>query len=422
MKSHQLKQLVFYQNIFENAGIKIFIKLLEELEKENRNMDSLNTLISSLTRQLITEQLNQTQCYHQEPWKNYILSVLLTDESPINLTMEAKRLSPNFPYYPELLKDMAIIKNLFFYDWSALSYFEASRLEVMDRNCLKPSIDFQNKLTNDIPEEELLQLLNATIFQHGVGVFRDERTFSIKNDGSLKPIVEPEYKRLEDIVGNESKKKELIKNTAAFIAGKPALNVLLQGDMGTGKSTMVKALVPYFKDSRLILIEVKKNQLDVIPALIDRLEIRPFRFILFLDDISFEENEVEYKLFKNIMEGSLEETPDNVLLYATSNKRHLVTETFEERDKAVHKKDVMEEKLSLSSRFGLVLHFVNPNQKEYLTIVKKLAKEAQLKIKEEDLIQRAIAWELRHLNRSGRTATQLVDYLKTEELSNINER
>ncbi len=206
MKSHQLKQLVFYQNIFENAGIKIFIKLLEELEKENRNMDSLNTLISSLTRQLITEQLNQTQCYHQEPWKNYILSVLLTDESPINLTMEAKRLSPNFPYYPELLKDMAIIKNLFFYDWSALSYFEASRLEVMDRNCLKPSIDFQNKLTNDIPEEELLQLLNATIFQHGVGVFRDERTFSIKNDGSLKPIVEPEYKRLEDIVGNESKK------------------------------------------------------------------------------------------------------------------------------------------------------------------------------------------------------------------------
>ncbi len=419
MKSYHLKQLIFYKNIFKNPSIKLFAELLEAME--NNNTASIQLSAFSLIHRLVTDQLCQNRCFHEEPWKNFVLYLLLTDETPVNLTMETKKINRNFPYYPELLKDMSIIKKLYFFNWQQFSHYTSSITGFMTRKCLKPDIDLKTTLTKDTDEEDLLQFLNNAIYNNGIGVFRDFKTFSIRHDGSLKPIGLTMYKSLDDIVGNASKKKELIKNTAAFIAGKPALNVLLQGDMGTGKSTMVKALVPYFKDSRLVLIEVKKSQLETIPLLIEQLETRPFRFILFLDDISFEENEMEYKLFKNIIEGSLEETPENVLLYATSNKRHLVTETFDERDNAVHKKDIIEEKLSLSSRFGLVLNFINPNQKEYLTIVKKLANDAQINISEKELEKKAVAWELRHLNRSGRTATQFIDYLLTEDLNNINE-
>lgn len=181
---------------------------------------------------------------------------------------------------------------------------------------------------------------------------------------------------------------------------------------------MVKALLETFKGTKLRMIEFKKEQIEKLPSIISQIKDRPYPFILFVDDLSFDDKESDFKLFKNILEGSLEDNPENVLIYATSNKRHLVSETQSERKDAVHAKDVMEEKLSLSSRFGLVLNFTAPDQKSYLEIVHQMAKDAGINLPKDTLDGRAIQWELRHLNRSGRTAEQFIEYLLIKQNNN----
>ena len=186
---------------------------------------------------------------------------------------------------------------------------------------------------------------------------------------------------------------------------------MVTGARQVGKSTMLKALLDTFANTSLRMIEIKKDQIGELPSIISRIKERPYAFILFVDDLSFDDKESDFKRFKNVLEGSLEDNTPNVRIYATSNKRHLVSESMSERTDAVHAKDVMEEKLSLSSRFGLVLSFTAPNQKEYLTIVREMAKTAGITMRDDDLTREAITWELRHLNRSGRTAEQFITHL-----------
>ncbi len=253
--------------------------------------------------------------------------------------------------------------------------------------------------------------------KYGAGRFASDIAFRVdKKDGevSLVPIESLEDVSLDDIVGYEIQKKKLIDNTEAFLAGKNANNVLLFGDSGTGKSTSIKAVLNEYKDAGLRMIEIYKHQFDCLSRVINIVKDRNYRFIIYMDDLSFEDFEIEYKYLKAIIEGGLEKRPDNVLIYATSNRRHLVREKYsdkEERDDDLHTRDTVQEKLSLSARFGVSIYYGSPDKKEYNNIVKTLADRQNIKIDEATLYLEAGKWELSHGGLSGRTASQFITYL-----------
>ena len=214
---------------------------------------------------------------------------------------------------------------------------------------------------------------------------------------------------MSDLVGLEMQKEALMGNTRAFVEGKGGVNVLLYGDGGTGKTTSVKALLSEFSGKRLKMIEIYKHQFKYLNALISRIKHRGYKYILFLDDLSFEDSEVEYKYLKTIIEGGLEPRPDNVLIYATSNRRHLIRESWKDREESddMHAGDTVEEKLSLVKRFGLTLYYPSPDQKEYLNIVRTLAEREGIK-PSDALEQAALVWQRREGGMSGRTAEQFL--------------
>ncbi len=212
-------------------------------------------------------------------------------------------------------------------------------------------------------------------------------------------------------------------NTEAFVKGLPANNALLFGDAGTGKSTSIKAILNEYYDQGLRMIEIYKHQFQDLSSVIAQIKNRNYRFIIYMDDLSFEEFEIEYKFLKAVIEGGMETKPDNVLIYATSNRRHLIRETWGDRsdmeqDEGMHRSDTMQEKLSLVARFGVTINFSKPTQKEYFQIVTELAKRyPEITLTDEQLCVEANKWELSHGGISGRTAQQFINYLagKSEE-------
>ena len=221
---------------------------------------------------------------------------------------------------------------------------------------------------------------------------------------------------LSDLIGYEIQKKKLVDNTEAFVEGRKANNVLLFGDSGTGKSTSIKAIVNEYYDRGLRMIEIYKHQFKDLSNVIAAIKNRNYRFIIYMDDLSFEEFEIEYKFLKAVIEGGVETKPDNILIYATSNRRHLIKETWNDRDdvemdNGMHKSDTMEEKLSLVNRFGVTINYSKPSQKEYFGIVTGLARKAGIKMSDEELCAEANKWELSHGGISGRTAQQFINYL-----------
>jgi uncharacterized protein len=267
----------------------------------------------------------------------------------------------------------------------------------------------------------LLGPLAAHYAHAGTGLFGRYRAFRWTREdgaGNLEGIANPDAPRLDELVGYEAERDLLLRNTEHFLAGYPANNVLLYGDRGTGKSSTVKALLTAYGDEGLRLVEIAKAQLPDLPQVLVRLRDRQERFILFIDDLSFHETETEYKELKAVLEGGLEARPANVLLYATSNRRHLIQERFDDRGGAtngeLHAVDTAQEKLSLSDRFGITLTFIAPDQDRYLAIVAALAAARALPIAPDTLRARALTWATRHKGRSGRTARQFVDYLTGE--------
>lgn len=218
---------------------------------------------------------------------------------------------------------------------------------------------------------------------------------------------------LEQLIGLENELAAITENTEYFLKGLPAQNILIYGNRGTGKSSAVKALLFKYADRGLRLVELVKNELHDFPNLVRLLASRPQKFIIFIDDLSFEDSETEYKYLKTLLEGGLEIKPQNILVYATSNRRHLIKETFSERQgDEVHVRDNMEEKLSLADRFGLTVTFPSTDQEGYLKIVEGLAKQNNLRIEQGELRQLALRWEMWHNGRSGRTARQFIDHLR----------
>ena len=283
---------------------------------------------------------------------------------------------------------------------------------IRDRICT-----LAQKLAKAESTEEFMDDMVQFYKEFGVGKLGLHKAFRI--DGTVTParivpITNIAHVHLDDLVGYEIAKKKLIDNTEAFVQGRPANNCLLFGDAGTGKSSSIKGILNQYYDQGLRIIEAYKHQFKDLNHIIAQVKNRNYKFIIYMDDLSFEEFEIEYKYLKAVIEGGLEKKPDNILIYATSNRRHLVREKFsdkEERRDDLHSSDTVQEKLSLVARFGVSIFFCAPDKKQFQNIVKTLAERHQVEMPEEELLLEANKWELQHGGLSGRTAQQFIDYL-----------
>ena len=290
---------------------------------------------------------------------------------------------------------------------------------------LTPLMEERRKIKDKIlnaDKPKIVEDIADYFYRNGCGLFGRYRAFrwegSKNSTGRLAGIEAVDPIRLENLVGYDEARKALLENIQGFVAGKGANNVLIYGERGTGKSSTVKALLNNYQDRGLRLVEVTPSDLMEFHQILRIVRNRKEKFILFVDDLSFEENETSYKGLKALLEGGVESTPENVLLIATSNRRHLVREFFSEReegvrkDSEVHGQDTIEEKLSLSDRFGLVVSFYTPNQETYLKIVESWAKTDGIKMPAGELRSKALLWARQNNGPSGRTAKQFINDLK----------
>ena len=271
-------------------------------------------------------------------------------------------------------------------------------------------------------DNEFKDIITEFYKEYGVGKFGLNKAFRIEEGTDLKtaniiPITRVEHVYLNDIIGYDLQKKKLTDNTESFINGKPANNCLLYGDAGTGKSSSVKAIVNEYYDKGLRIIEIYKHQFRYLSDILEQLKDRNYKFIIYMDDLSFEESELEYKYLKAILEGGFGRRPENVLIYATSNRRHLIRESFRDKtetDEELHTRDTVEEKLSLSARFGEKIYYGSPDKREFNSIVLSLAKKNNIDMDESEILSKANMWELSHGGMSGRSATQFITYLQSQ--------
>ena len=344
-------------------------------------------------------------------WHNYLTHLILNDENYFSLACERNTPPKNS------LTELAKRDIRYFLELYELEKPDEYNLNLNESDNANPICELAKKIVDAEKNlDAVFDLITNFYKTHGVGVFALNKAFRLGHKNNLEIVSGVGDMTLSDILGYKEQKRELIFNTEAFISGKPANNVLLYGDGGTGKSSSVKALLNDYFGRGLRIIEIYKHQFIKIPRLVNQLRNRNYYFIIFIDDLSFEENESDYKYLKAIIEGGIETRPSNILIYATSNRRHLVRELWRDREDMehsgdVHRSDTLEEKLSLSSRFGVAINFSSPDRNLYHEIVIELAKKAGLEFNEQELLKRADAWEIRHGGKTGRAARQFIDYL-----------
>ena len=394
---------------------------------------------SALIRRIYVEikrilDLATTYGFNTNLWHNYLTFVLITNENSFSLTCERVGASEGSVNH-FARADFRIFKNLFDFDFgpierdlgidcfSVLSNYRAipKKAQMYYRNVSEKVRALSAAIEGAKDEDEIFDLVTAHYRDCGVGMFGLNRAFRIRpaENGGVEfcAINNIDSVVLSDLIGYEYQKKELRANTEAFVSGRSCNNMLLYGDAGTGKSTSVKAILNEYCDRGLRMIEIYKHQFGLLSEVIARVKNRNYRFMIFIDDLSFEEHEVEYKFLKAVIEGGVETKPDNVLICATSNRRHLIQETWKDRNDMefngdVHRSDTMEEKLSLAARFGCAINYNNPDRKQYHDIVKGIASRCgDLGLTEEQLLLEANKWEIRHGGVSGRTAQQFINYL-----------
>lgn len=366
-------------------------------------------------------------------WSSYISWLIATDENPLALVSEQKGL-PEGSALHFARHDFHVIRQLMRYDFSALDralgtdcmatlkqYHAIRKHERMYFSHISETLnEFSRSLRNARSDEEFECAVSDFYRKHGVGLLGLNRAFRIieKRDGTpeLVPINNLDSVRYSDLVGYENQKNLIRNNTRAFVEGRAANNVLLYGDAGTGKSTTIKATLNEFSCEGLRLIEIYKHQFRDLSFVISAVKTRNYRFIIYMDDLSFEDFETEYKYLKAVIEGGFETRPDNILIYATSNRRHLIKENVSDRDDQgkggdVHHSDTVEEKLSLVDRFGLSILYTRPSFEEYHRIVRNLAEKYGIDLPEQELLRRADAWSIKRGAATGRSAQQFINSL-----------
>ena len=364
--------------------------------------------ISKILHELIAASF-RNNCASGNLWHNHLTYFLLNNENPFALACE-RRKSPKGSMKDLALHDLAILHKLFRLEHDCMKYVRDFRGDGNTLIC-----ELSARLAASKTPEEMYEHVTAFYERYGVGTLAFSRAFRLSGS-ELVAVGNVGNVRLDDLVGYELQKQELVANTEAFVSGLPANNVLLYGDGGTGKSTSVRAVLNEFAPRGLRVIEMYKEQFRDILRLTELLRKRNYKFIIFIDDLSFEEDESEYKYLKAVIEGGIEARPDNVLIYATSNRRHIIREVWSDRDDMehngdIHRSDTVEEKLSLASRFGVAINYSSPTRQAYHDIVRTLAKESGLNVGDDELIAGADRWEIRHGGKTGRTAKQYIDYL-----------
>lgn len=405
---------------------------VEELkDKKHISKESLITRIYEQMKRLL--DLATDYGFDTNLWHNYLTFVMMTNENSFTLTSE--KIGANDGSVNHFaLNDFKIFKELFDYNFyeiekelgidcfSTISNYKAivKKERMYNYNVSSKVQELSKRLEKCVDEQGFFETVTKFYADYGVGMFGLNKAFRISNIDNrvnIFPINNTETVMLNDLVGYEIQKQKLVENTEAFVAGRPANNCLLFGDSGTGKSTCIKAIINEYYDQGLRMIEIYKHQFKDLSTVISMIKNRNYRFIIYMDDLSFEEFEIEYKFLKAVIEGGVETKPDNVLIYATSNRRHLIKETWNDRNdveqsQGMHRSDTMQEKLSLVNRFGVTINFSRPSQKEFFDIVCNLAKRnPNIQLSEEELCAQANKWELSHGGISGRTAQQFINYL-----------
>lgn len=422
------QELIVYRNFEDGALLRDMVCLMEHGKDSARDAEQLAILFYDCIHRLL--ELAGSHGFHGNLWHCYLANLLVNNENSYSRACEIRG-AVEGTVNEAALHDIAIFKE--FYDYDFASVAERLGVEeyslIADYRVSSPESRVYNaricqricglaeRFCMDHTPEEMKETLTEFYRDYGVGKFGLHKAFRIRHDGEgveVEPILNIAHVKLSDLVGYELAKQKLIENTEAFVNGRKANNCLLYGDAGTGKSSSIKGIVNEYYDRGLRVIEVYKHQFQDLNEVIAQIKNRNYRFILYMDDLSFEEFEIEYKYLKAVIEGGLEKKPDNVLIYATSNRRHLVREKFsdkEEREDDLHKGDTVAEKLSLVSRFGVTIYFGAPDQKQFRQIVTELAKRNGISLSGEALLQEANKWELSHGGLSGRTAQQFIDYL-----------
>lgn len=428
-----VKELILYSIPEEEGILWEFTRIFEYCaRKEGSEPDDDHETIQALCYQTLHKliELAASHGFEGNLWQNYLAFLIVNHENAYSKACEIRgEVEGSINVFAR--HDFEILKGLFDYDLEQaaeklflpilkeiLSYrrVEGSK-QVFNRRIRDRICGLAVKLGQAKDVVEFQQAVAGFYREFGVGNLGLHKAFCIVHESEgakIVPISNIAHVHLDDLVGYELAKEKLIANTEAFVKGRKANNCLLYGDAGTGKSTSIKAVVNQYYDQGLRMIEIYKHQFQDLNSLIAQVKNRNYKFIIYMDDLSFEEFEIEYKYLKAVIEGGLEKKPDNILIYATSNRRHLVREKFsdkEERQDDLHKNDTVQEKLSLVARFGVTIYYGAPTPQEFREIVKKLAIKNNITLPEDQLLAKANQWELSHGGLSGRTAQQFIDHL-----------
>lgn len=401
-----LSSLSVYRGVLKRSVIKSYIKLISSLNlAPEQFLSSYGEFFNLLAKRNIADNLAK-----------YITETVLFDDNVFSLACAGNKKDAISERVLSAVKnDLNII-----YGFSQITSEDifneykykddiAGIISSLPRwDTGEPVIEFKNGAD--------LNSLSDFYKSNGFGIFARYKAF-IWRDGDIKPVGHPDKIKIDSFIGYERPRNQVLENTKAFLSGKPCNNCLLYGDMGTGKSSTVKAIGNMFRKDGLRIVEMPKERLMDFPLLIDKIALNPMKFIIFVDDLSFQHQDKNYTSLKAVLEGGLAAKPDNALIYATSNRRHIIKESWADRDTDdINRRDNMQESLSLSDRFGLSVYFSNPDKYEYLKIVKSLSKRAGIKLEEDELSTLAERFALRKGGRSPRCAKQFVESLGGEKL------
>lgn len=426
----RIDELIVYKDFGNDSLLEDMAYLMDHYKDCEEDKDYLRSLAFDCIHRLL--EMGGNHGFSGNLWHCYLTNLLVNNENTYSRSTEIRG-QINGTVNDAVLHDIVIFKELYDYDFTdmtdALSLdamklvfdYKASTEEskVYNDRIRRRICDLAETFHNDNTPTQMKDSLTQFYREYGVGRFGLHKAFRVSHgtddEVNIVPILNIAHVKLDDLVGYDIAKQKLIENTEAFVSGRRANNCLLFGDAGTGKSSSIKAIANMYYDRGLRIIEIYKHQFKDLNDVIAQIKNRNYKFIIYMDDLSFEEFEVEYKYLKAVIEGGLEKKPKNVLIYSTSNRRHLVNERFSDRDDALHKSDTMQEKLSLVSRFGCTIYFGLPEKKEYQEIVLELAGREGIDMDRDELLLEANKWEVAHGGRSGRCARQFIDYLLGRE-------